>query len=83
MDDNKNDYDRVADQMESALSLFAGNMHQPRLWDESNSITITKDGALSGIIQLQRAIIYCRALAESHRNAQVCTTLDNGANNDE
>ena len=77
MQDSMNDYDRVARQMQKALATLIGNMHQPRREINSNSITITKDGALSGIIQMQRAIDYCHGLAESHRNARACASLDN------
>ena len=62
----KNDFDRVAEMMREALAASTGNMHEPRE-ARSNSITITKDGALTGLIRLQRAIDHCHGLAESHR----------------
>ena len=74
---NENDFDRVANLVREGLATMLGHMHQPRRWDGGDSITITKDGALSGIIQLQRAIDYCHGLAESLRNARACTSPDN------
>ena len=70
MHEHKNDYDRLAEELRRALAAFAGNMHEPpqSVSDgDSDSITITKNGALTGIIRLQRAIDYCHGLAESHR----------------
>ena len=63
----QNDYDRLAAEMRAALSAFTGNMHEPPRGNESDSVTITKDGALTGIIRLQRAIDWCQGLADSHR----------------
>ena len=76
MNENDNDHDRLAAQMQAALSAFLQGMHEPVRWKDSDSITIRKDDALSGIIQLHRAIAWCQGLAESHRNATACTTLD-------
>jgi hypothetical protein len=61
----KNDFDRMAQAMREALAEFIGNMHEPQ--GDSNSITITKDGALAGIIKLQRAIDWCQGHADSRR----------------
>ena len=59
---NENDFDRIANEMQDALNEIIGEIH-PR-WDEkSDSITITKKGALIGIIKMQRAINWCKGHA--------------------
>jgi len=59
-----NDFDNIAEMMQSALNELTGEMH-PRWDDKSDSITITKKGALSGIIKMQRAINWCKGHAET------------------
>ena len=62
---NENDFDRIANQMQDALNEFIGEMH-PQWNEKSDSITITKKGAIVGIIKMQRAINWCKGHAETH-----------------
>ena len=62
---NENDFDRIANQMQDALNEFIGEMH-PQWNEKSDSITITKKGAIVGIIKMQRAINWCKGHAMSH-----------------
>ena len=62
-----NDYDRVAEAIDQALSAFTGNAHEPPESSESNSITMTKDGFITGVIRLQRLRDWVEGLANTHR----------------
>ena len=63
---NENDFDRIADQMQNALNELLGEIHPQ--WDEySDSITITKEGALIGMVKMQRAINWCKGHCEARR----------------
>lgn len=62
----RNDYDRVANQAESALAVLIGNTHGPLIG--SDSVTVTKDGWINSVVGIQRAIDYCRGLATAHTN---------------
>ena len=61
-----NDYDTIAGMIDSALSAFTGNAHEPTT-DGGDSITMTKDGFITGVIRLQRLRHWLEGLAESHR----------------
>ena len=62
----ENDLDRVADQMGEILAVFVGNSHEPNS-SFGDSITITKDGWMAGVIRLQRLRDYVEGLAHAHR----------------
>jgi hypothetical protein len=53
-DEGKNDYDTIAENIGDILAVLVGNAHSPPKNNNSDSITITKDGFLEGIIRLQR-----------------------------
>ena len=65
MDDGLNDYDRIAKMLDEALSAFTGNAHE---FSDSDSITMTKDGFIAGVIRCQRLRDYVEGLAEVHRS---------------
>lgn len=66
MDNVQNDYDRIADAIDKAVVAFTGNAHES-LTDGSDSITLTKDGFISGVIRFQRLRNWVEGLAETHR----------------
>jgi len=63
--DEKNDYDGIAEAIGKALAAFTGNAHEPY---GGNSITMTKDGFITGVIRLQRLRDRVEGLAAAHRN---------------
>lgn len=66
MDQNDNDYDTIARMIDDALAAFTGNAHEPRP-NGGDSITITKDGFITGVIRFQRLRDWVEGLAKSHR----------------
>ena len=64
--ETENDYDRIAGAIDEALAAFTGNAHEPCM-DGGDSLTITKDGFITGVIRLQRLRNWVEGLAESHR----------------
>lgn len=62
-----NDYDTIARNIDEALAAFTGNANEPSRNNQSDSITMTKDGFITGVIRLQRLRDWVEALAESHR----------------
>lgn len=60
----RNDYDRVANQVQEALATLVGNTHGPMV--DTDSVSVTKDGWIQGVVDVQRAADYCRGLAEAH-----------------
>ena len=71
MNNRQNDYDRIAAKIDEALAAFTGNAHEPitaaLARNESDSISMTKNGFITGVIRLQRLRDWCEGLAESHR----------------
>lgn len=63
----ENDYDRIAKAIDDALAVFLGNAHEPPKGNESDSITMTKDGFITGVIRFQRLRDWAEGLAASHR----------------
>lgn len=61
-----NDYDSIAEAIDEALAAFTGNAHEPRK-DGGDSITMTKDGFITGVIRFQRLRDWVEGLAETHR----------------
>jgi hypothetical protein len=61
------DLDRIAKDIDAALAALTGNAHEPARFDKSDSITMTKDGFITGVIRLQRLRDWVEGLAESHR----------------
>lgn len=61
-----NDYDRIAEAIDEALSAFTGNAHEPPKGNNSNSITMTKDGFIIGIIRFQRLRDWVEGLSKTH-----------------
>lgn len=68
-DENRNDYDGIAEDIADALATFLGSAHEPPADFESDVLTITKDGFLAGVIRLQRLADRVDGLAEAHRSA--------------
>lgn len=62
-----NDLDRIAQEIDAALAAFTGNAHEPSAGATSDSITMTKDGFITGVIRFQRLRDWVEGLAESHR----------------
>ncbi|KKM70528.1 hypothetical protein LCGC14_1439840 [marine sediment metagenome] len=67
MEAEENDLDRIEQDIGTALAAFIGNTHESFIGD---SITMTKDGFIGGIIRLQRLRNHVKGLAESHRKTQ-------------
>ena len=61
---DENDFDSIARQIDEALSEFTGNAHEHFVGD---SLTMTKDGFITGVIRLQRLRDWCEGLGESHK----------------
>ncbi len=77
---NENDFDRIANQMQDALNEFIGEMH-PQWNEKSDSITITKKGAIVGIIKMQRAINWCKGHAATrHAMSHLTQRAADGGN---
>lgn len=57
----RNDYDRVANQIQDALRVLLGSTHGPL--PDTDSVSTTKDGWINAVVGMQRAIDYCRGLA--------------------
>ncbi len=68
MNNNENDYDRIAKAIDEALAAFTGNAHEPRR-DNGDSITMTKDGFITGVVRFQRLRDWVEGLADTHRAA--------------
>jgi len=68
MDDDLNDYGRIARAIDEALAEFTGNAHAPTQNDGSDFITMTKNGFISGVVQFQRLRDRVEGLATAHRN---------------
>jgi len=66
MGDDENDYDAIARCIDEALAAFTGNAHEPHE-KNSDSITMTKDGFITGVIRLQRLRDSVEGLAAAHR----------------
>lgn len=66
MNTDENDYDEIAKKIDEALSAFTGNAHEPY---ESNtdSITMTKGGFITGVIRFQRLRDWVEGLAITHK----------------
>lgn len=68
MNGEENDYDRIAARIDDALAVFVGNTHEPSR-NGSNSVTMTKDGFITGVVRMQRLRDWVEGLAESHRKS--------------
>jgi len=62
----ENDLDRIAMAIDNALAEIVGNSHEPHP-SFGDSLTITKDGWIAGVIRLQRLRDYVEGLAQTHR----------------
>jgi hypothetical protein len=63
-EEGKNDYDRIAELLDEVLATFVGNTHEAFHCD---SITMTKEGFIRGVVRGQRLRDWVEGLAESHR----------------
>ena len=68
MNNNENDYDRIAKAIDEALAAFTGNAHEPPKCG-GDSITMTNDGFISGVIRFQRLRDWVEGLAAAHHHA--------------
>ena len=59
-----NDLDRIAVEIDNALSAFTGNAHEHAV--SADSISMTKDGFITGVIRFQRLRDWVEGLAVSH-----------------
>ena len=66
METYENDYDTIARQIDEALAAFTGNAHE-HFGDLDDSMTMTRDGFIKGVIRFQRLRDWVEGLAESHR----------------
>ena len=64
------DYDEIVRQIDEALAAFTGNAHEPSRDSNSDSITMTKDGFITGVIRFQRLRDWVEGVAETHRNTE-------------
>ena len=76
METHENDYDRIAVQIDAAMAVFIGNAHEYRL-EGSDSLTMTKDGFIIGVIRLQRLRDWVEGLAESRKVEDQVRTATN------
>lgn len=67
----ENDLDSIAKAIDHALAAFTGNAHEPARDSSSNSITMTKDGFITGVIRFQRLRDWVEGLAATHRAHQL------------
>ncbi len=67
METEENDYDRIGKKIDDALAVLIGNAHEAFIGD---SITMTKEGFIIGVVRLQRLRNWVSGLAESHREYQ-------------
>ncbi len=65
-DNQENDYDTIAKRIDEAMSAFTGNAHEPHQ-DSGNSITMTKDGFITGVIRLPRLWNWVEGLSATHK----------------
>jgi len=64
----KNDFDTVAEMIDEVMAAFAGSAHEHRAHsNESDSITMTKEGFITGVIRLQRLRNFVHGHAETRR----------------
>lgn len=62
------DLDRIAAAIDKALAAFVGNAHEPGEHRKgSDSITMTKEGFITGVIRFQRLRDWVEGLASTHR----------------
>lgn len=59
-----NDYHAIANRLDEAIAALVGNMHEPHP-ATGDSVTLTKDGALTACIRLMRLRNWVRGLGES------------------
>ena len=65
--DGENDYDRIAKDIDRALAVLIGNAHEAFIGD---SLTMTKEGFIIGVIRLQRLRNWVEGLSVSHKEYQ-------------
>ena len=68
MNEDENDYDRIESLIQESLQTIIGNSHEP--YGNSDSITITKNGFISGVIKLQRLSDWVKGLSKTHKSIQ-------------
>jgi hypothetical protein len=66
MDEQQNDYDRLARSIEDGLRVLTGNSHEPHS-SMGDSMTLRKDDWIRAVIRLQRTADHARGLADGHR----------------
>lgn len=67
METEENDYDRIEKEIDRALAAFTGNAHEAFMGD---SITMTKEGFIIGVIRFQRLRNHVKGLSVSHHEYQ-------------
>lgn len=70
MEGTENDLDRIAKSIDDALAMFTGNSHEPHP-AFGDSLTITKDGWIAGVIRLQRLRDYIEGLSQTHKETHL------------
>lgn len=69
------DLDVIAAKIGCVMEAFTRNAHEPH--DPlSDSITITKDGYIAGIIRLARLQAWVEGLSEAHKNIKRSVKVD-------
>ena len=61
----KNDFDRIAEKIDEIMEALAGNAHEHI--DESDSVTITKDGFIKSVVRIQRLRNWVQGHADTRR----------------
>lgn len=72
---NKTDYDRIAEELGSILERFTGNTHEPNE-HFGDSITMTKDGFIGGVVKLQRLRTYVEGLSKTYKATKAPEYVD-------
>jgi hypothetical protein len=74
------DLDQIAKKIDEALAAFTGNAHEPPegsgVEHGDDSISMTKDGFITGVIRLQRLRDWVEGLAESGRIYREGATME-------
>lgn len=68
MGEQSMDLDQIAADIGDILAVLTGNTHAPTPLDQTDSVTITKNGWIASVVRLQRLRDWAEGLAASHRS---------------
>lgn len=69
MEDYESNYNEIARQIDAALAEFTGNAHE-HFNHLDDSLTMTRDGFIKGVIRFQRLRDWVEGLAETHKKSK-------------